>query len=66
MTPSEMIKIVLATAHPSKFAEAVEKAGFDEVPLPTDMTDLLGREERYTIVENDLHDVQAFVRSVTG
>ena len=66
VTPSEMIKIVLATAHPSKFAEAVEKAGFDEVPLPTDMTDLLGREERYTIVENDLHDVQAFVRSVTG
>ena len=66
VTPSEMIKIVLATAHPSKFAEAVEKAGFDEVPLPADMTDLLGREERYTIVENDLHDVQAFVRSVTG
>ena len=66
VTPSEMIKIVLATAHPSKFAKAVEKAGFDEVPLPTDMTDLLGREERYTIVENDLHDVQAFVRSVTG
>ena len=66
VTPSEMIKIVLATAHPSKFAEAVEKAGFDEVPLPSDMTDLLGREERYTIVENDLNDVQTFVRSVTG
>ncbi len=66
VTPSETIKIVLATAHPSKFAEAVEKAGFDEVPLPADMTDLLGREERYTIVENDLNDVQAFVRSVTG
>ena len=66
VTPSEMIKIVLATAHPSKFAKAVEKAGFDEVPLPSDMTDLFGREERYTIIENDLHDVQAFVRSVTG
>lgn len=65
VTPSETIKIILATAHPSKFAEAVEKAGFDEVPLPADMTDLLGREERYTIVENDLNDVQAFVRSVT-
>ncbi len=64
VTPSETIKIILATAHPSKFAEAVEKAGFDEVPLPADMTDLLGREERYTIVENDLNDVQAFVRSV--
>jgi threonine synthase len=66
VTPSEMIKIVLATAHPSKFPEAVEEAGFDEVPLPADMMDLLGREERYTIVENDLNDVQAFVRLVTG
>ena len=66
VTPSETIKVVLATAHPSKFAEAVEKAGFDEVPLPADMMDLLGREEHYTIVENDLNEVQAFVRSVTG
>mgnify|MGYP001228520752 FL=1 len=64
VTPNETIKVVLATAHPSKFAEAVEKAGFDEVPLPADMTDLFLREERYTIVENDLNDVQAFVRSV--
>ncbi|NCV51345.1 MAG: threonine synthase, partial [Gammaproteobacteria bacterium] len=57
---------VLATAHPAKFAEAVEKAGFDEVPLPTDMTDLLEREERYTVLENDLNDVQSFVRTVMG
>ena len=66
VAPSETIKVVLATAHPAKFAEAVEKAGFDEVPLPADMMDLLGREEHFTIVENDLNEVQAFVRSVTG
>ena len=61
-----MTKVVLATAHPAKFAEAVEKAGFDEVPLPSDMADLLDREERYTVLENDLNDVQSFVRSVMG
>jgi threonine synthase len=66
VTPAGMTKVVLATAHPAKFAEAVEKAGFDEVPLPTDMTDLLEREERYTVLENDLNDVQSFVRNVMG
>ena len=66
VTPTGMIKVVLATAHPAKFAEAVEKAGFDEAPLPSDMTDLLLREERYTVLENDLNDVQSFVRSVMG
>jgi len=66
VTPQGMTKVVLATAHPAKFAEAVEKAGFDEVPLPPDMADLLNREERYTVLENDLNDVQSFVRSVMG
>ena len=66
VTPQGMTKVVLATAHPAKFAEAVEKAGFDEVPLPSDMADLLDREERYTVLENDLNDVQSFVRSVMG
>lgn len=64
-TPDDMVKVVLATAHPAKFAEAVQRAGFDEVPLPTDMSDLMAREERYSVVENDLDAVQAFVRSVT-
>ena len=66
VTPQGMTKVVLATAHPAKFAEAVEKAGFDEVPLPPERADLLDREERYTVVENDLNDVQSFVRSVMG
>ncbi|HSP57277.1 MAG TPA: threonine synthase, partial [Halomonas sp.] len=38
--------ITLATAHPAKFAEAVVKAGFLGVPLPSHMEDLLEREER--------------------
>lgn len=53
--------ITLATAHPAKFAEAVVKAGFTEVPLPAAMSDLLSREERYTILPASLKDVQGFV-----
>ncbi|MDB4021211.1 threonine synthase [Litorivicinus sp.] len=65
IAPAEMTKVVLATAHPAKFSEAVQKAGFDEVPLPSDMSDLLTRDERYTILENDLSEVQHFVHTVT-
>ena len=42
--------ITLATAHPAKFADAVIKAGIDEVPLPSHMDGLLEREERYTVL----------------
>ena len=65
IAPAEMTKVVLATVHPAKFSEAVQKAGFDEVPLPSDMSDLLTRDERYTILENDLSEVQHFVHTVT-
>ncbi|PCF94493.1 threonine synthase [Vreelandella nigrificans] len=53
--------ITLATAHPAKFAEAVVKAGFQGVPLPTHMNDLLEREERYTVLPAELSAVQQFV-----
>ncbi len=66
VTPKGMTKVVLATAHPAKFPEAVQKAGFHGVSLPRDMSDLLSRRERYKILDNDLHDVQSFVRSVMG
>ncbi|MYL22223.1 threonine synthase [Vreelandella massiliensis] len=53
--------ITLATAHPAKFAEAVVKAGFPGVPLPTHMDDLLEREERYSVLPAKLSAVQQFV-----
>ena len=53
--------ITLATAHPAKFAEAVVKAGFQGVPLPTHMDDLLEREERYTVLPAELSAVQQVV-----
>lgn len=53
--------ITLATAHPAKFAEAVVKAGFLGVPLPPHMEDLIEREERYTVLPNELAAVQQFV-----
>ncbi len=54
--------VILGTAHPVKFPEAVEKAGIGKaLELPEHLTDLFEREERCTVLANDLKTVQAFV-----
>lgn len=54
--------VVLGTAHPVKFPEAVEKAGVGKaLELPAHLTDLFSREEKCTVLPNDLKAVQAFV-----
>ena len=53
--------ITLATAHPVKFPEAVEKAGCQSPQLPEHMQDLFERDESYEVLDNDLHTIQAFV-----
>lgn len=54
--------VILGTAHPVKFPEAVEKAVPEASPsLPAHMADLFEREERCTVLANDLAAVQSFV-----
>jgi len=55
--------ITLATAHPVKFPDAVVKAGIEPPKLPAHLTDLFEREERYTVLDNTLQDVQQFMMS---
>jgi len=54
--------IALATAHPAKFPDAVEKATGVRSALPARLADLLEQEERATVLPNDLPAVQGFVR----
>ncbi len=54
--------ITLATAHPAKFPDAVERATGIRPSLPPHMADLLDRPERMTPVPNDLAALQALVR----
>lgn len=55
--------VSLATAHPAKFPEAVKKAGQQDDPaLPHHMLDLFEREERCTVLANDLAKVQEFMQ----
>ena len=60
-----MPKVTLATAHPVKFPEAIEKAGLNSPDLPHHMTDLLERQERYDVLENNLGALHAFIQAHT-
>ncbi|MBY6261410.1 threonine synthase [Azospirillum sp. 412522] len=53
--------VVLATAHPAKFPDAVEKATGRRPDLPPRLSDLYVREERLSDLPNDLKAVQDFV-----
>jgi len=54
--------VCLSTAHPAKFPEAVEKAGYKSTAdLPTHLADLFSREEKYDVLPNDLKAIQDYV-----
>ena len=55
--------ICLATAHPAKFpAEVAQALPNVSVELPEHMAGLFQREERYTVIENDIVKVQGFIQ----
>ena len=58
--------IVLSTAHPAKFADAVQQATGVRPALPARLADLLERPERYRSVANDLAEVQGEVEAAVA
>jgi len=55
--------VCLATAHPAKFPDAVERATGVRPPLPAHLADLYDRTEHVDRLPVDLQKVQAFVRT---
>ncbi|MFQ5467911.1 MAG: threonine synthase [Kiloniellaceae bacterium] len=55
--------VALATAHPAKFPDAVERASGVRPSLPPRLADLFERKERLSVLANDLAGVQAFIRT---
>jgi threonine synthase len=53
--------VTLATAHPAKFPDAVERATGQRPPLPSRVGDLFDREERYVELPGDYAAVAAYV-----
>jgi threonine synthase len=58
--------VTLATAHPAKFPDAVERATGVRPPLPAHLADLMDRPEYITRLPNDLAAVEQFVESNAG
>jgi len=59
--PADVPVVTLATAHPAKFRDAVERATGSRPLLPLRVGDLFDREERYDVLPNDLGAVQAYI-----
>jgi threonine synthase len=53
--------VVLATAHPAKFPDALEKFTRERPPLPDRLAHLLTEKERFETLPNDLQAVERFV-----
>jgi len=54
--------VTLATAHPAKFPQAIQSAGLSEEPrLPSHLSDLFERPERFEVLDNELSTVHAFM-----
>ena len=53
--------VTLATAHPAKFRDAVERATGSRPRLPARVGDLFDREERYVDLPGDYEAVAAYV-----
>jgi len=54
----------VATAHPAKFPDAIERAIGQRPALPGRLADLFQRAERFDILPNALAPVQAAVRAL--
>jgi threonine synthase len=63
--PHRVATVAMATAHPAKFPEAIERATGTRPALPPRLADLFQRDERFTVLPNELGAVEAQVRALT-
>ena len=54
--------IVLATAHPCKFPDAIEKAINIKAELPSELAFILDEKENYDILENNLNKIKQHIK----
>jgi len=64
--PADSARICLATAHPAKFCETVEKALGEAVSVPESVMALRGRPTRCEIMDADLEKVREFIIAQIG
>jgi threonine synthase len=65
-TSTEVPMVCVATAHPAKFPDAVERATGIRPPLPERLADLFEREERFDVLPADLAVIERHVEACTS
>jgi threonine synthase len=61
---SESPQVILSTAHPAKFPDALEAITGERPPLPERLADLLTLPERFTAIGNDLGEAERHVEGL--
>jgi threonine synthase len=59
---SDSPMVALATAHPAKFADAVERATGVRPPMPDALAEIMEKPERVSVLPNDVAAVSRFIR----
>ncbi len=59
----EVPNIILSTAHPAKFPDAVEKATGFKPPMPAALSALFDMPERFNVLPNDLDTIEGFIQA---
>ena len=54
--------VVLGTAHPAKFSDAVKKATGRAAPLPPHLAELVAAREHFTVLPNEQGAIERFIR----
>ena len=62
MNASASPLVVLGTAHPGKFPDAIERATGIRPDLPGHLAGLFKRKERFSILPNDQNEIERFIR----
>jgi threonine synthase len=57
--------VVLGTAHPAKFVDAVTRSTGIHPPLPAHLADLMERQEHFTVLPNEQGAIEAFIAERT-
>ena len=66
LLPADTARVCLATAHPAKFGEAVEKATGSQAPVPEAIAALTGMPSRCTEMAADLEQLREFIVARIG
>jgi len=66
LLPADTARVCLATAHPAKFGEAVEKATGAQAPVPEAIAALTGMPTRCAEMDADLAQVREFIVARIG